>query len=133
MRVRASIVAGAAALVLAGGALGGGETTQPSKFIRMTFLVRDTGIQMGAEQGVKHHGDLVPLAGPVPRGDYLSINVLNLSKSRQQFFIMGRKTPVIKAGGKAHLFMAALQRGIFPFRSTTANGKKTFRGFITVA
>jgi hypothetical protein len=107
-------------------------TTEPTKYILMGVIIRDTGITVGTWHSTKHHGDMVPLAGPVPRGDYLSINVINIGKKVHNFTFLGKKTAPIKPGKKAHLFTAALTRGNFVYKSTLDKGKK-FRGTITVA
>ena len=67
----------------------------------------------------------------IPRGDYLSFNVLNLGKKMHNFTILGKRTPAIKPGGKAHLFLTALVRGNFLYRSTLDKGS-SFRGYIAV-
>jgi hypothetical protein len=132
MRPVAALLAIVAALSASGASFAAARTTEPSKYVLVTVLLMDQRVVIGAWQGTKHHGDLTPLAGPVPRGDYLSFNVLNRSKHVQQFTIFGKKTPAIKPGGKAHLFVTALVRGNFQYKSTVANGK-VFRGYMTVA
>jgi hypothetical protein len=122
MKLRALLVATAAALTFSAVAFGTAKTTEPSKYILVSVVIRDDGITIGSWLGTKHHGDMTPLAGPVPRGDYLSFQVLNI----------GKKTGPIKPGGKAHLFTAALVRGNFPYKSTVDKGK-AFRGVFTVA
>ena len=67
--LRALILAAASALIVAVGAVAATKTTEPSRYIRVTVLINDTGILLGAQQGTLHHGDMIPLAGPVPRGD----------------------------------------------------------------
>jgi hypothetical protein len=112
--------------------LAASRTTEPSRYILMSVIINDKGIRIGAYQATKHHGDMAPLGGPVPRGDYLSINVFNLGKRPHNFTFLGKKTPTIKPGGKAHLFTAAITRGSFVWRSTL-DKSKAFRGIITVA
>jgi hypothetical protein len=132
MKLRALLVATAAALTFSAVALATAKTTEPSKYILVSVVIRDDGITIGSWLGTKHHGDMTPLAGPVPRGDYLSFQVLNIGKKVHNFTAFGKKTGPIKPGGKAHLFTAALVRGNFPYKSTVDKGK-AFRGVFTVA
>jgi hypothetical protein len=132
MKIGALVLAIAAAMTISGGSLASSRTTDPSHYILMSVIIQDSGIRVGTYQATKHHGDMKPLGGPIPRGDYLSINIFNLGKKPHNFHFMGKKTKTIKPGGKAHLFTAALTRGQFVYTSTLDKSKK-FRGLLTVA
>ena len=47
------------------------------------------------------------LPGRVPRGDYLSFNIFNRGMKVHDFEMFGKKTPALKPGGHAHLFVSA--------------------------
>jgi hypothetical protein len=111
----------------------GPETTAPSKYVLVSVLISDKGIVVRSYATTstnKFVQDLTVIK-IVPRGDYLSFNVLNLGKKLHNFTILGKKTPSIKPGGKAHLFLAAMVRGNFLYQSTLDRGK-SFRGHIAV-
>ena len=131
MKAVVAVLALAASLALPASSFAAARTTTPSKYVLVEVLLTDQRIVLGMWQGTQHHGDMIPLAGAVPRGDYISFSVLNRSKHVQKFTIFGKKTPAIKPGGKAHLFVAALIRGSFPYKSTSPTGK-SFRGVMTV-
>jgi hypothetical protein len=132
VKTGALVLAIAAAMTISAAPSAGLRTTSPSAYILMSVLISDKGIKIGSYQASKHHGDMTPLGGPVPRGDFLSINVFNLGKKPHNFTVLGLKTPTIKPGGKAHLFTAAKTRGNFVYRSTL-DKSKAFRGVLTVA
>ena len=132
MKAVAAVLALVASLALPASSFAAAKTTTPSKYVLVEVLLTDQKIIIGAWQGTQHHGDMIPLAGAVPRGDYISFWVLNRTKHVQQFTIFGKKTPKMKPGGKAHLFVAALIRGSFPYKSTSPTGK-SFHGVMTVA
>jgi hypothetical protein len=132
MKATAVALVLAASLALPASSFAAAKTTTPSKYVLVEVLLTDQRLILGVWQGTQHHGDMIPLAGAVPRGDYISFSVLNRTKHVQQFTIFGKKTPKIKPGGKAHLFVAALIRGSFPYKSTSPTGK-SFHGVMTVA
>ena len=132
MQAIAVVLALAASLALPASSVAAAKTTTPSKYVLVEVLLTDKKIIIGAWQGTQHHGDMIPLAGAVPRGDFISFSVLNRTKHVQQFTIFGKKTPKMKPGGKAHLFVVALIRGSFPYTSTSPTGK-SFHGVMTVA
>jgi hypothetical protein len=108
-------------------------TTEPAKKITLVVIIDDKGIKLApyTQLGVGVTAMLNPLAGPVPRGDYVSINVFNRGSKVHDFTIFGKKTPKVKPGGKAHLFVAVLKRGKFLYRSTL-DESKAFRGYLRV-
>lgn len=108
-------------------------TTNPSKKITLVVVVNDRGLVLSAftQLGVAPSITLNPLTGPVPRGDYVSINVYNRGSKAHNFTIFGKKTPAVKPGGKAHLFVAATKRGKFLYRSTLDQGR-AFQGYLHV-
>src|SRR5262249_62132228 len=93
----------------------------------------DHGVKLAAfvQQGTGTAVTLTPLAGPVPRGDYVRINVYNTGSKGHNFKILGKTTPTVKPGGKAHLFVTVLKRGKVPYSRPSDKGK-SFTGFLTV-
>src|SRR6478609_9043850 len=112
----AALLALLASLACAGGATARVSTTEPSKSVLLQVLVTDKGIVLGKWVSSVTHDGMLVLAGPIPRGDWVSISVLNRSKRPQVVTVLGKTTPRIKPGGKAHLFTRALRRGTFPYR-----------------
>ena len=111
------------------------QTTAPSKTIAILVVINDKEIILVQSRGsTTHNGSLGPtgFSGPLPRGDFLSISVLNTGKKLHNFAIFGKKTKPIKPGGKAHLFVDSITRGTYPWRSTLDSGR-LFRGTVTVA
>jgi hypothetical protein len=113
------------------------ETTAPSRKVTVLVVITDKGMTVSLFAGVIYaNGDneenaLMALPGRVPRGDYLSFNIFNRGKKVHDFEMFGKKTPAIKPGGHAHLFVTALKRGDFRYRSTLDTAK-AFRGLVTV-
>ena len=132
-RLLAPAVVLATALPFAGSALARPGTTAPAKKITLIVVLFDDRATLAAytQLGFGATRTLSPLAGPVPRGDYVSIDVFNRGKKAHDFTIYGKKTKPVKPGGKAHLFFAALRRGSFPYGSTTDRGR-TFQGHVQV-
>jgi hypothetical protein len=111
------------------------KTTAPSKTISILVVINDKEIIVAPSTGsTTHNGSLgpAPFTGALPRGDYVSISVLNTGKKIHNFTIFGKKTKPLKPGGKAHFFVDAIARGKYPWGSTLDKGK-LFHGSITVA
>jgi hypothetical protein len=127
------VLAALAALALSAASLGAVRTTAPSKRVTILVQITDKGLKftkfLGSADAAKAELEVMP--GPVPRGDYLSINVMNMGRKPHNFTILGKKTPWIKPGKTAHLFVTAVRRGNFPYRSTLDKGA-AFRGQITI-
>jgi hypothetical protein len=125
----------AAALTFVGAAGGAVKTTAPSKTISILVVIKDTEIIVAPSTGSTTHGGSngpAPLTGAIPRGDYVSIDILNTGKKVHNFSIFGKTTKTIKPGGKAHLFVDTVARGKYPWGSTLDKGK-LFHGSIVVA
>jgi hypothetical protein len=134
MRARAVITAvAAAALILPATSLAHPATTAPGKKITIVVVLNDQGVRLAAftQQGAGSVATLAPLTGPVPRGDFVSINVYNRGSKAHNFRILGKTTRTMKPGGKAHLFVTVLKRGKVPYSSPLDKGK-AFTGFLTV-
>jgi hypothetical protein len=124
-----------AALVVSATSLAAVRTTAPSKTISILVVINDKEIIVAPATGSTTHGGSLgpaPLTGPIPRGDYVSVDVLNTGKKIHNFTIFGKKTKPIKPGGKAHLFVDTIARGKYPWASTLDKGKR-FHGSIVVA
>jgi hypothetical protein len=137
VRLCVPVVAVAAAMAFSAVSLAGPKTTSPSKKVTILVVINDEGISVHTFAGVLVHGDpeagaLMQLPGPVPRGDYMSFNIYNRGKKVHNFTIFGKKTSLIKPGGKAHLFSMAQTRGTFVYQSTLDKSKKSFRGYFTI-
>jgi hypothetical protein len=126
-------VIAAALLAPSGGALAAANTTAPSKRVTVLVQINDKAMKLtkfiGSSDAAQAELEVMP--GPVPRGDYLSINIVNEGKKAHDFTILGKKTPRIRPGQRAHLFLTLLRRGNVLYRSTLDNGP-SFRGYITV-
>jgi hypothetical protein len=132
MKVRALLVAIAAALTVSPTSLAGPTTTAPSKKATIVVVINDKGIGISKFHVMQGSGEqLEAMAGAVPRGDYLSFNVFNRGKKVHNFAILGKKTPPIKPGHKAHLFTTANIRGNFLYQSTL-DKSRAFRGYLSV-
>jgi Cupredoxin-like domain len=124
-----------AALAAPAASFAAASTTAPAKTISILVVINDKEIIVAPASGsTTHNGSLgpAPLTGPIPRGDYVSVNVLNTGKKVHNFTIFGKKTKPIKPGGKAHLFVDTIARGRYPWASTLDKGK-LFHGSVTVA
>jgi hypothetical protein len=106
------------------------RTTAPTKTILVSVVITDARMVVALYQ-LDSIGQYVPFVGAVPRGNYLKFNVLNHGKKPHNFAVFGKKTRLLKPGGKAHLFKQTNVRGKFPYASTLDRGKR-FRGSITV-
>jgi hypothetical protein len=140
--MKAFLGLGAAALALAGGSAAATKTTAPSNKVTVLVVIDDKGMKVSTFVGIgvgpadKNDPDNDPtsiqvLRGPIPRGDYLSFNIMNRGKKAHDFTAFGKKTKPIKPGKTAHLFAQALSRGSFGYRSTLDKGK-AFRGQLTI-
>jgi hypothetical protein len=131
----AALAALVGALTFAPASFAAVETTAPSKTISLLVVINDKEIIVAPSTGSTTHGGSLgpaPLTGPVPRGDYVSVDVLNTGKKIHNFEFAGKKTKNIKPGGKAHFFVDAIARGRYAWGSTLDKGR-LFHGSITVA
>jgi hypothetical protein len=132
-RLMCLLAALAAALTLCAASSAGTATTAPTKLVTVLALINDRGIKLSMFTARDNANTLDTIAnGVIPRGDYVTINVLNRGHKRHDFTFMGKQTPPIKPGGKAHLFLVAVARGRFAYSSTLDRGKH-FRGVVSVA
>ena len=122
----------AAAAIFPAVSLPATRTTTPSKYLLIVFLITDKGIKVGKWGSTPNHDSMVPVPETIARGDIMTINVLNLSKTTMTFALFGKKTPPIKPGGKGHLRQIAMVRGSFRW-TTTAGATVVHHGYITVA
>ncbi len=135
MRIALRVLLAATALALPISSVAATETTAPAKTISILVVISDKQIEVVPARGsTSHNGSLgpTPISGSLPRGDYVSITVLNTGKKVHDFSIFGKQTKPIKPGGKAHLFADAITRGTHPWESTLDKGKN-FHGSIIVA
>jgi hypothetical protein len=108
-------------------------TTAPSQ--HYDGLVKITNTEMKLFEFVGYNdqpqGDLVPTQGPIPRGDNMSITIVNNGKRTQDFTILGHTTAPIKPGHQGHLSVVFSHRGTFSYGSTLDKAPK-FHGVIRV-
>jgi hypothetical protein len=133
MRVQLGIAAIAASLTFAPACLAGPSTTAPSTRLTLVMRITDKGFGELAKYEWQGTDSLVPMARgvPVPRGDFATFTVINAGKRPHDFTILGRKTPKIAPGRRAHFNVLLKRRGRFTYSSTLDKGK-AFRGFLTV-
>jgi hypothetical protein len=129
--LRSVFVTAAVALALGASSLARPQTTQPSQFLTILVVEYDSYLRMGVFAATATHDGLIEVGTNIPRGDYVSINIINKGKRAHDFKIFGKKTGPIKPGHKAHLFVTALIRGSYPYGSTLDKGK-AFHGFVNV-
>jgi hypothetical protein len=121
----------ATAVTLPTASLAASKTTVPGKYVLLFVLITDQRTTIGKYGSSANHDGLIPVPDQIPRGDIMSINVLNRSKQVTTFSVFGKKTPPLKPGAKAHLSQAAMVRGSFLWTQKT--GQKVLRrGYITV-
>ena len=109
--------------------------------VTVLVLIDDKGIKVSSFVGIgvapkgndagNDPTNVQVLRGPIPRGDYLSFNILNRGKQLHDFTVFGKKTKPIKPGRKAHLFAQAVTRGTVRYRSTLDKGS-SFRGSFAI-
>ena len=75
--------------------------------------------------------DLVPTSGPIPRGVYMTITIVNDSGRAQRFTVLGETSPTIRPGHKGHLEVTLTHRGHFSY-GTTLEKAASFHGVLTV-
>jgi hypothetical protein len=136
MRVRALVLAVAAMIaasaVLPSASLAATRTTTPTKFVLIVFIITDRGATVGKFASAPNHDSMIPVPEIIPRGDIMTINVLNRSKKVLTFSVFGKKTPPIKPGGKGHLQQIALVRGSFQWTSKVGPAV-LHHGFLIIA
>lgn len=131
-RIGAFLAIFVAAATFATGALARSGTTAPTKLVTVLVLIDEKGIKLSMFTARDNQNTLDTMSSRIiPRGDYVTINVLNRGHRHHDFTFMGKRTPQLKPGAKAHLFVVANARGRFPYRSTLDRGKP-FRGSVTV-
>ena len=136
MRVRA-LVLGVAAMIAASAVLPSASlavtrTTTPTKYLLIVFVITDKGTSVGKFGSAPNHDSMIPVPEIIPRGDIMTINVLNRTKKIMTFSVFGKKTPPIKPGGKGHLQQIALVRGSFQW-TTKVGATVVHHGYLTIA
>jgi plastocyanin len=118
MRVRMLLVASVAGMSSSAVALAGSTTTGPGQHATFFVQITDTGI-------------VVDNQAREARGTIVTFAAINEGKKPHNFTMLGKKTPILKAGGRAHFTVTLLTRGNFPYRSTVDKGR-FFHGLFTV-
>ncbi len=95
--------------------------------------IRDTGIALTnySSFGTKYSPVLEPHPNGIPRGDFVSLTIINMGKKTHNFTIFGKKTKNLAPGKRAHMFFAVNKRGSFKYSSTLDKGKE-FTGYLLV-
>jgi hypothetical protein len=109
------------------------STTTPSSRVTIVVRITDRGITpLSAFAALSTTVvQAMPQASRVPRGDYVTFNVFNEGKRPHNFTFLGRRTPIIRPGGRASFNVYLKRRGTFRYASTVDRGKK-FGGILTV-
>lgn len=121
-----SVLSGA--LVLAFAAGGAQATTQPSSTVTIEVVATGHALLVGEYDNSADHDGLIPLAGPIRRGDFLDFQVINHTSKSGVFSAFKKKTKPIAPGKVGHFDALALHRGVFPYTlvlsgGTTLSGK----------
>jgi hypothetical protein len=119
MNFRLIMVIGIAAVVGAAGAGAASQTTGPGQRVTIFVRLTDTGI-------------LVWDQGSMARGAIATFAAINDGKKPHDFELFGKKTPLLKPGGRGQFTVTLLTRGNFPYESTVDRQNKHFRGLFTV-
>ena len=96
------------------------------------MLITSKTVRSASRHASATHDGLIPLGGPIPRGDYLNFRVINHGKHIVESAALGKKTLPIKPGSIGHFTVVALRRGSFPYTAATVGGK-TVRGALLVS
>jgi hypothetical protein len=108
------------ALALAAGAAK--ATTQPSKTVTVEVVATGHVLAVGEYDNSADHNGLIPLAGPIRRGDFLDFQVINHTSKTGVFSAFNKKTKPIAPGKVGHFDALALDRGIFPYKLALSGG-----------
>jgi uncharacterized cupredoxin-like copper-binding protein len=130
-----AVACGLAAVVFCGAASGANRTTEPGKALLVYVSITDKGISNSFWSSSTVSGQetlFVLQPGQVRRGTIAYFVVTNHGKRVHDFKVLGKKTPKIAPGKKAHFHLMLTQRGAFPYTSTLDKGKRGFRGIFTV-
>jgi hypothetical protein len=111
---------------------GAAKTTKPSQVVLIQVALHDWGITMGVQQQVEPGQYAYASANSANRGQIGDIFVQNLGKKPHSFALLGKKTKVLKPGGRGFLHLQFLVRGSFPWQSPVDKNKKGFRGVFIV-
>ena len=95
-------------------------TTAPTGNYTVLVRITNNGLKLFEFVGYDDapFADLVPTSGPVPRGIYMAITVVNDSSRPQNFALLGKTTPTIRPHHKGHLQLVLAHRGQFRYGST---------------
>jgi hypothetical protein len=97
-------------------------TTTPATTLVLQVVITTKGIVVGQYAVTATHDGLIPLGGPIPRGDFLNFRILNRERRTAAFSAFG-KTTSLKAGSSGHFDALALRRGTFAYRAVITGGK----------
>ena len=122
---RFAAFAGAAlalALLCSSTSLARSRTTAPSQNVTVYFVITDQKIAYEIFRTTTAGSNSVLLEKYVLRGDFATFMIINRGKKTHSFVFLG-KTIVLAPGHRAHFFRDLLDRGAFPYRSTTDPGE----------
>jgi hypothetical protein len=114
------VAAGLLSFACLGAQTASGEqsTTSPGQHVDETVLLQPAGISVGGN-------------ARLPRGVDVTFFVKNLTKTTENFKILGKTTPPIKPGHSAKLSVTLAARGVFPYQSTIGD-RRAERGLFVV-
>jgi hypothetical protein len=130
IRPKAALLTAAVAL-FAGASVGAASaTTTPSSTLLVEVVISAKGgVVVGKYASSATHDGLIPLGGPIPRGDFLNFHIFNRGRLPLAFSVFGRKAS-LKPGASGHFNVLAVTRGTFAYRVTFAGGKSVHGSMI---
>jgi hypothetical protein len=98
-RIGAFLAIFVAAATFATGARARPGTTAPTKLVTVLVLIDEKGIKLSMFTARDNQNTLDTMSSRIiPRGDYVTINVLNRGHRHHDFTFMGKRTPAAQAG-----------------------------------
>jgi hypothetical protein len=119
VRARLGVLALGAALAFSGSSLAAPATTGPGQHVTILVRLTDRGI-------------LVWYQASMARGAIATFAAVNDGKRPHDFAVFGKRTKVLKPGGRGQFTVSLLTRGNFPYESTLDKRNKAFHGLFTV-
>jgi hypothetical protein len=112
-----------------------GQTTGPGSRLSIFVIITDqkVGLAVYALSDYAGSSELYEeQLTDVARGDSALFTVINRGAKPHSFTLLGKKTPVLKPGAKAHFTLGLFRRGSFPYVATTSGSSHRLKGSLTV-
>jgi hypothetical protein len=123
------------ALLFSASSLAVSKTTGPGSRLDLYVLITDQKISLDLFALSDYAGANELYEEPlqdVKRGDVALVIVENRGKKPHNFSLLGKKTPMIKPGGKARFTVSLLERGSFAYSASTTGKANGLKGDLTV-